>query len=79
MLVSHTTTDFHLAAFLVNEGAELVGLRRSGPKKVHFSFAANRELHVLLRLYWGGRPLPIVPARLLAELHRLKCRSITRP
>lgn len=74
----YTTNDPHLAAFLVSEGASLTGLRRTGPKRVLFSFIASRELHVLLRLYWAGQPLPVVPAKLLAVLHDLKCRSITR-
>lgn len=76
---TYTTTDPHLAAFLVTEGAELTGLKRTGPKRVLYSFAANRELHVLLRVYWGGHPLPVVPSKLLDELHRLKCLSIARP
>ena len=75
----YATSDLHLAAFLVNEGASFVGLRRIGPKKVLFSFVACRELHVLLRVYWGCHPVPIVPAHLLAALHRLKCLAITRP
>ena len=74
----HTTADPHLAAFLVSEGAELVGLKRVGPKKVVFSFEASRELHVLLRLYWGGQRLRVSPPRLFAALRTLKSRSITR-
>ena len=74
----YTTDDSHLAAFLVCEGADLTSLRRTGPKRVLFSFTASRELHVLLGLYWGGQPLPVVPAKLLDALHDLKCRSITR-
>jgi hypothetical protein len=74
----YTTNDPHLAAFLVSEGAALTSLRRTSPKRVLFSFTASRELHVLLRLYWGGRPLPIAPSRLLGVLHDLKCRGITR-
>ena len=75
----YTTADPHLAAFLVSEGAELTSLRRTGPKRVLFSFPASRELHVLLRQYWGGHPLPVVPSKLLGTLHDLKCRAITRP
>ncbi len=75
----YTTTDPHLAAFLVSEGADLLSLVRTGPKRVVFSFPASRELHVLLRQYWGGHPLPVIPAKLLDTLHDLKCRSITRP
>lgn len=75
----HTTTDPHLAAFLVSEGATLADLRRVGPKTVLFSFATGRKLHLLLRAYWGGYPIRVVPAELFDALHRLKCRSITRP
>jgi len=75
----HSTTDSHLAAFLVSEGARFIGLERTGPKRVHFWFIADRELHVLLRLYWGGHPIPLVPSTLLGTLHTLKCLSITRP
>lgn len=75
----YTTADPHLAAFLVTEGTLLLGLRRTGPKRVLFTFPASRELHVLLRLYWGAHPLPVVPSKLLDALHDLKCRSITRP
>jgi predicted transcriptional regulator len=75
----YTTNDPHLAAFLVSEGAELLSLARTGPKRVLFSFPASRELHVLLRQYWGGHTLPVVPSKLLDTLHDLKCRSITRP
>jgi len=75
---TYPTTDPHLAAFLVSERADLTSLKRVGPKKVLFLFAADRELHVLLRLYWGGQPLPVVPTKLFAALHDLKCRSITR-
>lgn len=74
----YTTNDSHLAAFLLCEGADLTALRRTGPKRVLFSFTASRELHVLLRQYWGGHPLPVVPSKLLDALHDLKCRSITR-
>jgi hypothetical protein len=75
---TYTTTDFHLAAFLLNEGAAFLGCTRLKPKKVEFRFAADEALHMLLRLYWRGQPLPIVPAKLLAAHHKLKCLSITR-
>lgn len=74
----YTTTDAHLAAFLVSEGAPLYYFQRLSPKKVLFSFPPSAELHVLLRLYWGGHPIPVIPSKLLATLHDLKCRSITR-
>ena len=76
---THTTGDFHLAAFLVSEGIPLLYLDRVSTKRVFFTFPASRELHVLLRLFWGRHPIPVVPAALLDTLHDLKCRSITRP
>ncbi len=76
---TYTTTDPNLAAFLWNEGASLRGLRRLAPKRVEYAFTADAELHDLLRQYWGGDELPIVPSKLLATRHQLKCRSITRP
>lgn len=75
---TYTTIDPHLATFLWNEGANLCGLQRLGPKTMQYSFTADAELHVLLRQYWGGHELPIVPAKLLATRHKLKCLSITR-
>ena len=75
---AYTTTDPYLACFLVCEGGQLTGLLRTGPKKVLYSFAPSRELHVLLRLYWGGQPLPVVPSKLFATHFELKCRSICR-
>jgi hypothetical protein len=78
MKAVYTTIDPHLASFLVSEGAVLTGLKRTGPKTVLFSFEASRELHMLLRLYWGGHPIPVVPAKLLRTLRDLKRRSITR-
>jgi hypothetical protein len=75
---TYITHDVHLACFLVNEGATFLGCKRLKPKKVAFSFVADERLHMLLRLYWRGQPLPVVPAKLLAALHKLKCLSITR-
>lgn len=75
----YTTTDAHLSAFLVNEGARFVGLDRLSSKRVLFSFIADRELHVLLRRYWSGDPIPLVPSRLLGTLFSLRCLSIRRP
>jgi hypothetical protein len=75
----YTTNDPHLAAFLACEGARFVGLERLGPKRVHYSFVADRELHLLLRQYWGGHAIPVVPFKLLDTLHTLRCLSIARP
>lgn len=75
----HTTHDPYLASFVVSEGATLAGCMRLGPKKVEFRFVADRRLHELLRLYWSGVPLLVVPCRLFAVLRTLKSRSLTRP
>lgn len=75
---TYTTSDLHVAAFLVNQGASFLGCERVRPKRVEFHFEADERLHELLRVYWRATPVPIVPAKLLAALHRLKCLSITR-
>jgi Domain of unknown function (DUF5659) len=76
---AYTTSDLHIAAYLLCEGANFLGCERLRPKKMAFHFVADEGLHVLLRLYWRGQPLPIVPSKLLAALHQLKCLSIRRP
>jgi hypothetical protein len=75
---TYTTTDIHLASFILYRGAALAGLERLRPKKVEFRFVADRQLHDLLRLYWSGDLTPVAPAQLFKTLHRLKCLSITR-
>jgi hypothetical protein len=74
----HVTTDFYLASFLCHKGAKLLSMRRFGPKKVEFRFAANAELHHLLRLYWSGNIIPVIPWEMFMCLRRLKCLSIDR-
>lgn len=74
----YVTTDFYLSAFLCHRGATLLGLRRLGPKKVEFRFATGEQLHVLLRLYWGGGLTLVIPWELFTCYHRLKCLSIDR-
>lgn len=74
----HLTRDFYLAAFLVHKGASLVGIRRIGPKKVEFRFEAGEPLHGLLRLYWSGNIVPVVPGEMFLCLRKLKCLSIDR-
>ena len=76
--VLYKTIDPYLASFILSEGAVFVGCRRLGPKTVEFSFLADRQLHVLLRAYWSGLAMLMVPARLFDALRFLKSRSITR-
>lgn len=71
----YRTNDPYLAAFLVSEGAPLAGRTRLGPKRVEFRFEADERLHHLLRLYWSGQPLFLVPSGLFRSLRRLKGRS----
>ena len=79
MNTSHyTTNDPYLSSFVLSEGAILAGCRRLGPKKVEFRFAADEQLHDLLRLYWSGVATPLVPGRLFAALRQLKSRSFTQ-
>jgi len=74
----YKTTDTYLSSFLRSQGGLLVGCQRLTPKKVEFWFVADRRLHGLLRLYWSGEPVLLVPYRLLEALRRLKSRSLTR-
>jgi hypothetical protein len=76
--VLYKTNDPYLASFILSEHAVFVGCRRLGPKTVEYSFVADRTLHALLRVYWSGRLILIVPARLMDALRFLKSRSITR-
>jgi hypothetical protein len=71
----YKTTDVYLSAFLLSEGAKPEGRTRLAPKRVEFRFRADERLHELLRLYWRGRPLLVVPARLFGALRTLKERS----
>ncbi len=74
----YLTTDFYLAAFLCNRGGALLSLRRLGPKKVEFRFRTGEQLHELLRLYWSGNLVPVIPWELFMCYHRLKCLSIDK-
>lgn len=74
----HTTTDIHLAGYLDANGATLHHTRRLGPKKVAYRFVADERVHGLLRLYWGGQPVPMVPGQFAASLRKLKRLSIFR-
>src|SRR5438105_283061 len=74
----YRTIDPYLASFLLSEGGSLEGTARLGPKTMEFCFAAHRDLHELLRLYWSGQPLCLVPARLFRALQILKRRSRLR-
>jgi hypothetical protein len=74
----HRTCDTYLASFLTSQKAVLAGCTRLSPKKVEFRFVADRRLHDLLRLYWSGEPVWLVPSRLLEAHRTLKSRSLTR-
>lgn len=74
----HTTTDPYLAGYLYANGARLDHCRRLGPKKVAYRFVASRRLHGLLRLYWSGQTVPMVPGHFAASLQKLKCMRIFR-
>jgi hypothetical protein len=74
----YATNDPYLASFVLSQGAVLAGYTRLGPKRVEFRFVADRALHDLLRLYWSGERVPVVPARLFDALRMLKKRSLFR-
>ena len=74
----YATNDIYLASFLCHHNASLTSLTRLGPKKVELRFVADAPLHELLRAYWSGRLIPVIPQELFGCLHRLKCLSIGR-
>ena len=74
----HATTDPLLAGYLDAQGAALDHCQRLGPKKVAYRFVADERLHGLLRLYWSGQPVPMVPGRFAESLRKLKRMSIFR-
>lgn len=75
---TYVTTDLYLSAFLCHKGAIMEGLRRLGPKRVEFRFAADERLHHLLRLYWSGSLTPVVPWEMFMSMRTLKNESINR-
>ena len=74
----YTTTDPHIAGYLDASGAALDHCRRLGPKKVAYRFVADARLHSLLRLYWSGQTVPMVPGQFAESLRKLKRMSIFR-
>ncbi len=74
----YATTDSYLAAFLAANGAVFDHLHRLSPKKVAYHFISDPRVHGLLRLYWSGADVPMVPARFAEAHRRLKCLSIAR-
>jgi hypothetical protein len=76
---TYKTTDFFLASYLLDQGAILAGHQRVSPRGVVFRFASDERLHELLRLYWRGVPLPLVPIRIFAAFRRLKSLTRARP
>jgi hypothetical protein len=76
--VLHTVTDPLLAGYLDANGVVLDHCQRLGPKKVAYRFITGERLHGLLRLYWSGQPVPMVPGKFAESLRKLKRMSIFR-
>jgi Domain of unknown function (DUF5659) len=80
MTYSHyETSNVYLAAFLLCQGATLLGFERVSPRRNIFRFASDETLHGLLRLYWKNVPFTIVPTELFDSLRSLKSRTRLRP
>src|SRR5205085_33573 len=77
-VIEYATNDPYLASFVLSEGAVLLGCRRLAPKRVEFRFESDWRLHELLRLYWGGQPIRLVPADLFRAHRYLKRRTVVR-
>lgn len=75
MKALYRTRDIYLASFLISEDAEVLYIKRLGPKTVEVCFASGWRLHELLRFYWSNRPLSVVPLKLFDALKVVKSRS----
>jgi Domain of unknown function (DUF5659) len=75
----YETSNVYLAAFLLCQGATLLGFERVSPRRNLFRFASDEALHNLLRLYWQNVPFTIVPTKLFDSLKELKSRTRLRP
>jgi Domain of unknown function (DUF5659) len=75
----YETSNVYLAAFLLCQGATLLGFERVSPRRNLFRFASDEALHNLLRLYWQNVPFTIVPTKLFNSLRELKSRTRLRP
>jgi hypothetical protein len=73
----HRINDPYLASFVLSQGAAFAGCTRLGPKKMEFRFVAEERLHALLRFYWSGEAMLLVPSKLHDALKTLKSRSLT--
>lgn len=78
MKALYRTRDIYLASFLICEEAEVLYIKRLGPKTVEVCFASGWRLHELLRFYWSNRPLSVIPLRLFDALKVVKSRSRVR-
>ncbi|MGL4554077.1 MAG: hypothetical protein ACRC33_23185 [Gemmataceae bacterium] len=78
MKAFYRTRDIYLASFLIAEDAEVLYIKRLGPKTVEVCFASGWRLHELLRFYWSNRPLSVIPLKLFDALKVVKSRSRDR-
>ena len=78
MKAFYRTNDIYLASFLIAEEAEVISVRRVGPKTVEVCFASDWRLHELIRFYRRERPLSVIPLRLFEALKSVKSRSRLR-
>lgn len=69
----YETSDIYIAAFLMTVGADLVGVDRSDRKRVKFQLKTDPETREeLVRGYWSGKAMTIVPSQLFSCLKHLK-------
>jgi len=48
----YQTSDFCLATTLTSLGFQTIGLDRSNPKRVNFSFSDSKQLQIAISQYW---------------------------
>ena len=75
----YETSNIYLASFLRCQGMTFLGFKRASERRVLFRFASEPKLHVLLRLYWSGAPVELVPFGLFGALRNFKRLVRRRP
>lgn len=69
---TYNTSDLPQASFLYASGIPLMGIARIDAKRCEFQFEGVEIIEGLLKDFASGRPVSVVPSRLLASHKHLK-------
>lgn len=74
-----STSDLPQASFLHASGIPLIGIVKIDAKRCEFQFERPNNLEKLLQDFASGRPVSVVPSRLLASHKHLKSLLWSQP